>query len=79
MPDQWYFLDPDNRKDPPSNGPYCCRCMKPLTVSGSLATGISWTSVTIHSVHPWVKLDPLGRHLLGSDCWEKVKKDAINS
>lgn len=65
----WFYLEPDNNRNPPKDGPYCSKCMKPLDVKGEIT--LRWT---IHPVHPWIKLDPAGVSLLGTNCWNKIKR-----
>jgi hypothetical protein len=82
--EQWYYLDPDNRKSPPTNynadmsfnsyEPHCCRCMKPI-----LKEKGGFKSVTVHPVDPYVKDDPFGKELIGLCCWKKVQKEPIQS
>lgn len=69
---KWFFLDPDNRRDPPKTGLYCCRCMKPLDMRHPIT--LRWT---IHPENPWVRLDPTGDQLMGTDCWKQVQKNPI--
>lgn len=69
---EWFFLDPDNRRDPPNKGPYCCRCMKPLDARTPIEH-----RYTIHPTNPWVKLDTNGSHLMGTACWKEVQKNPI--
>lgn len=79
---EWFFLDPDNRRNPPTNynadgsfksyDPHCCRCNKPI-----LQENDGFRSVTVHPVNPWVRNNPLGKDLIGLSCWKEVQKNPI--
>lgn len=67
----WYDLDPDNNKKDPESGLFCCRCKRKIKETMCFEEFIS---VEMHPVHYWVKLSPLGGHLLGSECAKKLLK-----
>jgi len=69
----WVYLDPDNRKNPPETL-HCCRCMRTLKDTPSFT---SFISVEVHREHPWVRKSILGRQLIGSDCWNKIKGNIV--
>lgn len=67
----WYFLDPDNRKDDPENGLFCCRCKRKVKATQAVT---SFISVEMHPENPWVRKSITGTHLVGADCWETIVK-----
>lgn len=71
LPIMLYFLDPDYRKDAPLNKdgttmPHCCRCFKPFKSKGN------FLSVTVNYDNLTVQLDPIGKELIGIDCWKII-------
>ena len=65
-PGEWFPFDPDNRKDPPTHGLYCCRCNKRVEKSYK-AVDVDWEKMAVRN-------NPLGKSLIGNDCWNKVIK-----
>ena len=72
---RWVYLNPDNRKDPPVKGLYCCRCMRPIKETQSFE---SFTTVEMDSEGIWVRKKMFGKHLIGSKCWDKIKNDFVD-
>lgn len=68
-PNTWYHLDPDNNKDEPKTGLFCCRCKRPLKQTQLFENFIS---VEMHDSHYWVKTSITGKYLLGSECAKKL-------
>lgn len=69
----WYFLDPDNRKDDPKTGLFCCRCKRKVKDTQAVT---SFISVELHPEYPWVRKSVFkGAHLIGEDCWNKIVKE----
>lgn len=73
MPTKWYFIDPDNRKKVPTV-PHCERCKQPMNVQ-AVKSGPSFKSVKLSRNGLYATLSPIGAHLIGSDCWDKMVKD----
>ncbi len=83
-PGEWIELDPDNRVSPPTvrdekgkflyYKPHCCRCNKPLNIQEAAAKGISYRSVEVSGDGIKVRNNPLGKDLIGSDCWKIITK-----
>lgn len=79
-----YNLDPDFRKDPDIERPFCCRCQKPLKETADKLTGIpvtvnweSWTVAEGHNQFDAVKDSRtsdkvIGNELMGRDCWKQI-------
>ena len=68
----WYELDPDNNKKDPKSGLFCCRCKRKIKETQCFEYFIS---VKMHPIWGnWVMKDPLGNHLLGSECARKINK-----
>ncbi|MCT4135042.1 hypothetical protein HZP67_09920 [Elizabethkingia anophelis] len=67
----WYDLDPDNNKKDLEIGLFCCRCKRKLKEIKS------FISVEQHPDHYWVRINPIGKHLLGSECAKKLEKVPI--
>jgi len=63
-PGEWFFLDPDFRKDPPNTGLYCCRCQRKVEKSYR-SVDVNWNTMEVRN-------DPLGKHLIGNDCWKII-------
>ncbi len=61
------YLDPDFRKNPPSDGEYCVRCQKPLTGKVVEVT-VNWDNLT-------VVLE--GSEKMGINCWKKISKETL--
>lgn len=68
-----YYLDPDYRKEPPKDVPFCIRCQKPIKNV--------LTAVRVKMVDDWrvyqcdeksVTKDDKGTLLIGPDCWKKI-------
>jgi hypothetical protein len=66
----WYYLDPDHNKTAP-NKPHCARCKRPIKDTQSFE---HFKSIELHPDKdtPWFRLNPLGRHLIGAECFHKV-------
>lgn len=71
-PGPWYLLNPDFRKDAPKTGPWCCRCQRPLK---SITKGESMRLVEVDWDRWLVRNNPLGKDLLGSECFKQVFND----
>lgn len=69
----WYYLDPNNKKKSPE-GLFCCRCKKSVKQTQSVT---SFISVEMHPEHYWVRKSITGNHLIGEDCWNKIVKEGI--
>lgn len=68
---KWYYLDPDYRVKEP-DVPHCARCMRRMK---AVASPVHFKSIRISDNGLYCALDPLGKHLIGSDCWETITKD----
>ncbi len=76
----WFPLDPDNRKDAPEirDGkgsfigykPHCVRCHKPLK-----GATVSYIACTVDWDMMEVRKDPLGKELIGQDCFNICKQN----
>jgi hypothetical protein len=76
MENEWYYLEPDNNKPNPECGLYCARCKRKLKETQLFE---SFTSIEVHSEHPWFRKNPKGKHLIGSECLKKVMEfGAVN-
>src|SRR5689334_4910210 len=64
----WVYTDPDNRPKVP-DVPHCFRCKKPMKAGLNNANVIGWTSVEINDDDE-AKINPLGKYLIGKDCWK---------
>lgn len=65
----WYYLDPDNRKDPPEKGMFCERCKKKIVNLNSCQP------IKLHEENPWFKVvQPMTRAdgFIGKDCLKIV-------
>lgn len=70
----WYYLDPDNRKDEPKTI-FCARCLRPIKQTQAFE---SFQRIVIHPDNPWFRLADLREResgMIGSKCFEKVKKE----
>lgn len=77
-PGEWLKFDPDHRRTPPEhrdqNGkflgykPHCCQCNRAM--SGS--AGVPFKTVDVDWDNILVRNNPLGKELIGEDCWNKV-------
>lgn len=70
--DNEYYLDPDYRNEPAKNAdgttqPHCCRCQRPFKKHTSML------SCTVDYETMMVRLSPMGKELIGKDCWELIK------
>lgn len=75
QPGDWIYLDPDYRVQTPKdkNGLpvlHCCRCQRP--VKGS--AGNSFRSVDVDWDNLQVRNNPLGKELIGADCWKQINE-----
>lgn len=64
-----FHFSPDYRKEPPSNGLYCCNCQRPLNGK--------FISVSINYETMQVKEDINGKDKIGVDCWRKIIKSPV--
>lgn len=62
-----YHLDPDFRKNPPTDKPFCCRCQKPVT-GNFKRVSVDWDTWRFHE-------DPEGKEIMGMDCFRKQTKE----
>jgi hypothetical protein len=60
---QWYWLDPDFRKDPTTKI-FCSRCQKPL--------GNTWHRGVVDWDNHRIRFDPKGDTYIGTDCYRKI-------
>lgn len=65
-----YELDPDFRKNPPEDKPFCCRCQKPIT-GNFKQVRVNWDNWTFIE-------DPNGTDKMGMDCFRKQVKLSKN-
>lgn len=73
-PTEWVFLDPDNRRNPPETGLWYCRCNKRLkTNETGIVCDVSY-EVPGNEDAPMVRLNPLGKSIIGSYCWNEINK-----
>lgn len=70
-PGPWYRLDPDFRRDVPKNTAlYCCRCQRKVEKNYRVVE-VDWDTHRVRN-------NPLGKDLIGNDCWAQVQKDPVN-
>jgi hypothetical protein len=59
-----FNLDPDFRKDAPTNGLYCVRCQKPIKdASKAVRVTVDWNT--------WLATEG-GEEFMGADCWKTI-------
>lgn len=79
-PGEWLSFDPDHRRNPPevkdAKGkflyylPHCCQCNRPMSGNAGVAfkcVDVDWDNIKVRN-------NPLGKELIGEDCWKKVLK-----
>ncbi len=77
------YLEPDFRKTPPEDKPYCCRCQKPLKGEGVPIT-INWDTMRFVEGHnqpiAFFPSQPnmIENCLIGKDCLKTVKRKWSN-
>lgn len=70
--ENWYDLDADNNKKDPEIGLFCCRCKRKIKETQSFE---SFIAVETHPIYlNWVRINPLGKYILGSECAKKLNK-----
>lgn len=69
-PGPWFYLDPDYRRDAPKDTAlFCCRCQKRVSGATTLrVVEVDWDKMMVRN-------NPLGKELIGSDCWKQITKD----
>lgn len=70
---KWYYLDPDNRKDP--KGMHCARCKRSVKDTQAVE---SFLNIIIHPVHPWYRLAGAmekSTEVIGERCHKKMMKE----
>jgi hypothetical protein len=75
-PGEWMQLNADYRRSTPKdkNGqfvPHCCRCQKPIKGSA----GLSFKVVEVDEIGARVRSNPLGKDIIGEDCWKRVLEE----
>jgi hypothetical protein len=69
-PGPWFYLNPDYRRDRPDH-PHCCRCGKSFRrETNMIVVEVDWENVQVRN-------NPMGKELIGHDCWAQVQKEPM--
>lgn len=71
QPGEWMELNPDYRRSAPKTGLFCCRCQRSLfehNIKSLSACEVNYNTLQVRS-------NPLGKELIGRDCWNAVLKE----
>lgn len=64
-----YYFDPDYRKEPPKEGPFCIRCQKPVDPKRAKeVTEVRDMQCVLG-----------GKSLIGPDCWKEIQKNVMDA
>jgi len=65
-----YYIDPDFRKEPNTDKPFCCICQREIKDGNGVSVTVDWDN--------WTATEG-GKELIGPDCWKRSKQSPVGA